>query len=147
MSSSDSSYNRPILPAPTRSEPQMHISHTLLLRPSRIGVSVACESCRRRKTRCSGQRPRCEKCDTNGTACTYALPLKDHELRQQIRTLKTQQEVNGKLIELLRSRNAGEASLILNLLRQNTSVQGILRQIELGDMLCNLSHQADHGCS
>lgn len=147
MPAPGSSYNRLILPAPSNSEPQMHISHTLLPRPPRIGVSVACETCRRRKTRCNGNRPRCAKCDTNGIPCTYALPLKDHDLRQQIRSLEAEQEVNGKLIELLRSRNASEASLVLNLLRQNTSVRNILRQIELGDMLCNLSHQDGHGCS
>ncbi|CEI65859.1 unnamed protein product [Fusarium venenatum] len=56
MPAPGSSYNRPILPAPSNSEPQMHISHTLLPRPPRIGVSVACETRRRRKTRV--QHPR-----------------------------------------------------------------------------------------
>jgi hypothetical protein len=149
MSTSNPSHARPLLPALLpRSEPQMHISRTLLPRPPRIGVSIACESCRKRKVRCNGDRPQCANCTRNGVSCTYPLPIKDHELRQHIRVLETEQEANRKLIELLRSRDHGEASLILDLLRQDTtSIHGILRQVEDGDMLCDLSHQAGKSCS
>jgi hypothetical protein len=46
---------------------------------------------------------------------------------------------NQNLIDLLRSRNHEEANSILDLLRQDTSVCDILRQVEHGDMLCELS--------
>ncbi|RGP65847.1 tagatose 1,6-diphosphate aldolase [Fusarium sporotrichioides] len=57
-------------------------------------------------------------------SCTYPLPIKDNELRQHIRTLEAEQEAHRKLIALLRSRDHGEASLILDLLRHNTSIHG-----------------------
>jgi hypothetical protein len=46
---------------------------------------------------------------------------------------------NQNLIDLLRSRNHDVADSILDLLRQDTSVRDILRQVEHGDMLCELS--------
>lgn len=46
---------------------------------------------------------------------------------------------NQNLIDLLRSRNHDVANSILDLLRQDTSVRDILRQVEHGDMLCELS--------
>lgn len=46
---------------------------------------------------------------------------------------------NQNLIDLLRLRNQDEANYILDLLRQDTSVRDILRDIEHGDMLCELS--------
>lgn len=46
---------------------------------------------------------------------------------------------NQNLIDILRSRNQDEANSILDLLRQDASVRDILRDIEHGDMLCELS--------
>jgi hypothetical protein len=74
------------------------------------------------------------------------MPVKDHELRKRIRSLESEQEANRKLIEMLRSRDPGEASLILDLLRQDTSVLNILHQVEHGDMLCYISHHAGTRC-
>ncbi|CAG1977552.1 unnamed protein product, partial [Fusarium graminearum] len=89
-------------------------------------------------SQCNGARPQCASCAKNGVACAYTLSLRVHKLRQHIGVLETEQEANRRLIELLRCRNPSEATLILDLLRQNTSVQSILRQVEVGDMLCNL---------
>lgn len=146
MAPSDLSHNRPLLPALQRSRPPVQSSRTLLPRQHQAGVSIACESCRKRKTRCNGARPQCASCAKNGVACAYTLPLRVHKLRQHIGVLETEQEANRRLIELLRCRNPSEATLILDLLRQNTSVQSILRQVEVGDMLCNLSHKAGNSC-
>ncbi|GMK54784.1 hypothetical protein CspeluHIS016_0113700 [Cutaneotrichosporon spelunceum] len=40
--------------------------------PSRTNVSQACESCRKRKARCSGDRPGCIACTKQGRDCIYA---------------------------------------------------------------------------
>lgn len=34
-------------------------------------VSKACESCRDQKAKCSGHRPTCQRCQDNGTRCSY----------------------------------------------------------------------------
>lgn len=55
MSSSDSSRNRPLLPAPAhatqRPTPPPPPPRSILPRQPRVGVSIACESCRKRKIR------------------------------------------------------------------------------------------------
>lgn len=82
-------------------------------------------------------------------ACTYTLPVKDHQLRQEIINMQTERETSRKLIEMLRFRSAAEANFILGLLRQDASVHHILRQVEHGDMLCNLSQKtgSESNCS
>ncbi|UZP34695.1 hypothetical protein NXS19_002511 [Fusarium pseudograminearum] len=147
MAPSDLSRNRPLLPALQRSRPPAQSSRTPLPRQHRAGVSIACEFCRKRKTRCNGARPQCASCAKNGVACTYNLPMRVHKLRQHIGVLETEQEANRRLIELLRYRTPSEATLILDFLRQDTSVHSIIRQVEVGDMLCNLSHRAGNSCS
>ncbi|CAG7565241.1 unnamed protein product [Fusarium equiseti] len=136
MSSSDSSCSRPLLPAPPAQHPTPPPPRRAILpRQPRIGVSVACDSCRKRKVRCNGSRPRCANCVQSDMACTYAIPIRDHELRRRVRHLETEQEPNRRIIELLQSRSQEEASLILRLLREGVSIHGILRQVEHGDML------------
>ncbi|BEJ11392.1 hypothetical protein CspHIS471_0108140 [Cutaneotrichosporon sp. HIS471] len=40
--------------------------------PSRMNISQACESCRKRKARCSGDRPACIACTKQGRECNYS---------------------------------------------------------------------------
>lgn len=39
----------------------------------RTRVSIACDSCRKRKIRCNGGSPRCSNCETYGDDCVYAF--------------------------------------------------------------------------
>ncbi|WZH47512.1 uncharacterized protein QYS62_008660 [Fusarium acuminatum] len=105
------SRQRPLLPAAPQS-PSETIPHNILPRHPRVGVTIACETCRKRKVR---------------------------ELRRQFKQAEMERTQNQNLINLLRSRNHDEANYILDLLRQDTSVRDILRDIEHGDMLCELS--------
>ncbi|KAH8177046.1 fungal zn(2)-Cys(6) binuclear cluster domain-containing protein [Sarocladium implicatum] len=66
-----------LLPAPsTASEDQEHrfafegSPHTLIKRP-RIGVPIACNFCRLKKTRCDGGKPSCVHCERKGQTCVY----------------------------------------------------------------------------
>ncbi|KAF2158967.1 hypothetical protein M409DRAFT_61233 [Zasmidium cellare ATCC 36951] len=55
---------------------------------------VACNTCRRRKTRCDGKRPACRRCKDSGKTCVYeanvnesrqaALKRENEELRRQL---------------------------------------------------------------
>lgn len=40
-------------------------------------VTHACEPCRNRKTKCSGERPTCKHCDDFGLKCVYAEGKRD----------------------------------------------------------------------
>ncbi|KAH6953155.1 hypothetical protein DER45DRAFT_575162 [Fusarium avenaceum] len=129
---------RPLLPAAPRT-PSQTIPHNILPRHPRVGVTIACETCRRRKVRCNGHRPRCAGCARAGSDCTYSLTTADHDLSRRFKHAEMERTENQNLIDLLRSRNHEEANSILDLLRQDTSVRDILRKIEHGDMLCELS--------
>ncbi|CAI7590840.1 unnamed protein product [Penicillium discolor] len=50
-----------------------HIQQTKTQRPKRKRVSVACRSCRFRKSRCDGSRP-CSTCKDMGAECRYEEP-------------------------------------------------------------------------
>lgn len=73
--------------------------------------------------------------------------MKHHELQRRVRHLEKEQKANKRIIELLQSRSEEEANLIFRLLREGVSVHGILRQVEHGDMLCDLSHKTNANCS
>ncbi|KAL9103120.1 MAG: hypothetical protein Q9163_001799 [Psora crenata] len=69
-------------------------------------VAHACEPCRSRKTKCSGDRPSCKHCVKNGLKCFYSDGKRDR-IKKQVGTLADR--LNG-LEELLRdlSLNANE---------------------------------------
>ncbi|PSN59782.1 hypothetical protein BS50DRAFT_224240 [Corynespora cassiicola Philippines] len=46
-------------------------------RPQRSRVSRACNNCRTRRTKCSGEQPRCKECQANGLPCVYEQSRKD----------------------------------------------------------------------
>ncbi|KAF5608111.1 uncharacterized protein FSUBG_4935 [Fusarium subglutinans] len=129
-------HQRALLPAAEL--PLAPTPRIVLPRYPRAGVTTACETCRKRKTRCSGNRPRCKGCIRAGSDCSYAPMDKDHELRQRYEHLQTEKVEYKRLVDLLRLRDHKEANAILDMLRQNTSVHEVLRQAEHGDMLCEL---------
>jgi len=130
-------HQRTLLPATEL--PPAPKSRVVLPHYPRVGVTIACETCRKRKIRCNGNRPRCKGCIRAGSKCNYVPMNKDHELRQRYEHLQIEKTDYQKLIYLLRSRDHKEANVILDMLRQNTSVHEVLSQVEHGDMLCELS--------
>ena len=48
-------------------------------------VAHACEPCRRRKTKCSGERPRCQHCEDFKLPCTYADGKRDRTRKLVLR--------------------------------------------------------------
>ncbi|KAH7186119.1 uncharacterized protein B0J16DRAFT_146508 [Fusarium flagelliforme] len=129
---------RPLLPAAQPQTPAP-TPRNLLCRPSRTCSVIACESCRKRKTKCSGSQPRCTNCARTDSECTYAYPTNNIELRRQFWRLQRESTACQRLIDILCSRDHSEVDLILNMLRQNISVDDILLQVKHGDMLCGLS--------
>ena len=52
-------------------------------------VAHACEPCRRRKTKCSGERPRCQHCEDFKLPCTYADGKRDRTKKLVLRERMT----------------------------------------------------------
>ncbi|KAH7113443.1 hypothetical protein EDB81DRAFT_893690 [Dactylonectria macrodidyma] len=74
-----SSKYRPLLPNTTpassstedASGSQSQSSFSGLVKIPRMGTRAACESCRKKKTRCNGGRPVCNRCIETTTECIY----------------------------------------------------------------------------
>ncbi|KAJ5595140.1 uncharacterized protein N7459_001348 [Penicillium hispanicum] len=62
-------------------------------------VPRACESCRIRKTKCSGDAPVCRQCHELRATCVYPPPIREKMLRQQADLLKKLQTCQNLLQE------------------------------------------------
>lgn len=65
-------FQRSLEAAPAVASPSME---------GRIRVSHACEPCRRRKRKCSGERPSCQNCEDNKIFCVYGDRKRDKSRR------------------------------------------------------------------
>ncbi|KAH8646316.1 fungal-specific transcription factor [Xylariales sp. PMI_506] len=104
----DPGQDRPPSPAATTSVP----------RPS-SQVNYACDSCRKRKIKCDGARPRCGPCVKRSKLCNFTLP-KGSQLRQAQREQIAKYQ---SVIELLREGNDAESSVVLQQLRESSDVE------------------------
>lgn len=96
-------------------------------------VEVACWPCRKRKSKCSGERPSCSGCTRKGSECTY-----EHEegltrlgsLRYKLSEATVQAETLQYLFDQLRSRSDNEAACLLALLRMGVDVEVLVTQLK-----------------
>lgn len=109
---------------------------------SRKNIKAACETCRKSKAKCPGQRPSCSRCEARGLDCAY---LTDHA-ETQVQALKrkydeSQQEniVYRELYRLLVTVSEAEALDILQRLRSGTDVETAVRLAQEGDLLLQLA--------
>ncbi|PFH61554.1 hypothetical protein XA68_16977 [Ophiocordyceps unilateralis] len=102
-------------------EPERQALQTLLPKRRRIGVSVACDSCRQKKIRCDGQRPNCSACESKDAECSYRdlsrlSPESRSLLLEVIHLLNgLPQEEQSSVVRILK--NEDDASVILSTLR------------------------------
>lgn len=73
-------------------------------RYKRRRIAMACFSCRRRKSKCNGSRPKCDVCISMGFDCTYPAPppssFSSNEITENVRKLEDRL---GKLESFLRA--------------------------------------------
>ncbi|KAL7907447.1 hypothetical protein GGI35DRAFT_456337 [Trichoderma velutinum] len=109
----------------------------------RIGVSVACEACRKRKTRCSGTRPKCLLCSQKGIDCHYtsanANETNSAVLKRKFREVKEKTGDYEEFYEAIQSMPAADSQAIFRLVRQGANIKTVLRQIKEGSLLLQLS--------
>ncbi|KAH8178489.1 fungal zn(2)-Cys(6) binuclear cluster domain-containing protein [Sarocladium implicatum] len=68
---------RKLLPRPNQHPQQEHdqLPTPILQRRPRDKVNIACNACRKRKSKCDRRRPRCLQCTRNHTACHFSPPM------------------------------------------------------------------------
>ncbi|KAI0451007.1 putative C6 transcription factor [Xylaria acuta] len=138
----------PIQPKPSEDdgdpEPQAN-----RLRRSRTTVLVACDPCRRLKTKCDGERPACRKCRNKGQVCTYELP-QDAQSRSSARKEITDQlqRENLDLRQLfhdLSRRPEQEALSLFHRLREADDPIALAHSIRQAELLLPSPTMADGG--
>lgn len=106
-------------------------------------VKSACIQCRRRKTRCSGQRPTCQRCLSRGARCLWDVCdglSKDSDFRRKLQELVSQLSVLETLVDKLRSGTDHTATLLLAKLRLGVTTEDLVRLAHMDS--CEQYHDA-----
>ncbi|OLN83101.1 Nitrogen assimilation transcription factor nit-4-like protein 11, partial [Colletotrichum chlorophyti] len=109
---------------------------------SRRVVQVACEGCRKRKTKCSSERPRCSNCASKGLYCRFDADPSETwmaSLRRKYEEATRQNNSFRDFFEAFLSVPEAESHELLRKIRTNMSVEDVLRQMEQGGLLLQLS--------
>ncbi|KAF2147671.1 hypothetical protein K461DRAFT_70479 [Myriangium duriaei CBS 260.36] len=100
-------------------------------------IGLACNACRRRKSKCSGHRPKCTLCATRGYNCVYEEASEGKQLadlRRAHHQVKDENSDLRDLFKLLKTRPEAEAYSMLNRLRSGDDVSSLMRFAEAGDL-------------
>ncbi|KAF2269450.1 hypothetical protein CC78DRAFT_575010 [Lojkania enalia] len=126
---------RPLQPAPSDQEsaPQQQTRPLLTQKPKRTVTLGACVACRKRKSKCDGQRPVCACCTQKDTECVYelgpnekpsqAIKRKNEEMQAELSNLR-------HLYEFLRVRPEQEALEIFKRIRANSPTTTSAQRIQ-----------------
>ncbi|KAF2186137.1 hypothetical protein K469DRAFT_726495 [Zopfia rhizophila CBS 207.26] len=105
----------------------------------------ACTACHRRMTKCATERPRCEECQKRNTCCIYedtAVSASSPHIpatKRKHDQLQAQFSAYEELYNLLQTRPDNVATEIFRRIRQGADVQSILRHVQDGDLLLQIS--------
>ncbi|KAI1506222.1 hypothetical protein F5X99DRAFT_426278 [Biscogniauxia marginata] len=133
---------RPLLPnaSATPSEPTQQ-------RTKRVASVAACEACRRRKSKCSAERPRCATCIERQTTCEYTtLPTESHvkARKRRFSDLELRCQTYDELLDIIRSRPEHDSIQILKRMRTTDQIQEVLKSIHEGVLLLQLVQKPEY---
>ncbi|KAK8129870.1 hypothetical protein PG999_002250 [Apiospora kogelbergensis] len=135
---------RPLLPAGRGQQNSSDSSPTPQV-PKRTASKAACEACRRRKSKCTAERPRCAICVERQTACEYkTLPTETHLTAQKRRLTDLQAKCDAyeELCTILRSRQGPDTDIVLRRIRAGDDIAAIVKTMQAGDLLLQLRLRA-----
>ena len=102
-------------------------------RRSTARISVACEACKKRKTKCTGGPPPCQLCELLGTDCMIdlALDLRRRAAfqRSEARS-KSYQNTLNRLIECIRDGSSPQFQSLLGQIRCGASNQDVIDAVQ-----------------
>ncbi|KAK0256310.1 hypothetical protein LTS09_008841 [Friedmanniomyces endolithicus] len=107
-------------------------------RQKRTLIESACSACRRRKSRCDGERPSCSRCHTLRTDCAYEAEEGESRwsaLRRRNQILETERTELRELISYLQTRPEPEAQEVFQRIRSGgpDDIFALLRQLREGN--------------
>ncbi|KAI4851494.1 hypothetical protein E4T44_02098 [Aureobasidium sp. EXF-8845] len=101
-------------------------------------IAVACNACRRRKTKCDGHRPVCTVCASKNSECTWsadpdATPMV--AIKRKYQNLELESRDFNDLVQMLMDRSRPEAIFILDHMRRTRDASSTLAFVKDGDLL------------
>ncbi|EXM13689.1 hypothetical protein FOTG_17868 [Fusarium oxysporum f. sp. vasinfectum 25433] len=106
------------------------------LHPRATQTKVACEPCRKRKTKCGGEHPKCSACINKGLECHYQASNQDFcVLKRKYDEIEEKASIYEQLHHFLISLPERESNGILRRLREGADAATIIRQVKDGDLL------------
>ncbi|KAA8632821.1 hypothetical protein SMACR_02850 [Sordaria macrospora] len=117
-------------------------------RSKRQATTAACGACRRRKSKCNGERPKCSACHDRGTDCEYDTNVAEthaQALKRKYDELQSSKSAAEKVFEILQTKDEKEAGEVFQRIRRGADPATILRHITFGDALIQLALAPDTG--
>ncbi|KAK2013521.1 hypothetical protein LZ32DRAFT_647039 [Colletotrichum eremochloae] len=112
----------------------------------RRNVLVACDSCRKQKSKCSAGQPKCSRCVAKGVECRYnADPSESRitSLKRRHDEMTHRKDSLEYFFAAMQSMPEGQAYDSLKRIRSGTSTDDIVREIEAGCLLVEFASQGD----
>ncbi|ORY62065.1 uncharacterized protein BCR38DRAFT_232081 [Pseudomassariella vexata] len=140
--SSNSLSLRPLLPRPPSDGAEPPPGPGLVLpQPKRRAVLAACNQCRKKRSKCGGQRPACDRCAKLNIDCEYETTGEETHsdaLKRRFSELQEKHHTYEELIQILRTRPSSDVGPILQRLRAGEDVGDIVNIVREGDLLLQL---------
>ncbi|CAK4032408.1 hypothetical protein AC578_7882 [Lecanosticta acicola] len=96
-------------------------------------IEVACWPCRRRKGKCTGERPACSSCLRRAVECSYEYEegvTRLGSLRMNLQKATSRAESLQFLFEQLRTRSDNEAACLLAVIRMGADIDIICQKLK-----------------
>lgn len=105
-------------------------------RKKRETIEQACENCRKRKSKCNGQKPSCSACLKQNVLCEYnEFRASKQAVENYARLQHAKLETFQQLFDQLQSRSEPDALGILQRIRRGNDPDSVLRLMQDGDLL------------
>ncbi|EHK27097.1 uncharacterized protein TRIVIDRAFT_21401, partial [Trichoderma virens Gv29-8] len=105
-------------------------------------VAAACNACRRQKTKCSGDRPACTRCQQRRVECLYTTQPGETEsqaLRREYRDTRHKSTIFQELYDLLQNLSEKEAETVWQKIRSGVDATTLLTYLKAGNLLLQLA--------
>lgn len=131
---------RPLLPA-TR----LHPPRPTPTAPRKKRISIACDGCRHKHTRCDGNRPGCVACAVRSSTCTYTIQDSDSMqkaiLKRENKALREDVAAFHAILDLLRTKQPEDIYHSLHYLPAGDDPMAMLQSLQTQPALSSSSKE------
>ncbi|OIW25543.1 hypothetical protein CONLIGDRAFT_635364 [Coniochaeta ligniaria NRRL 30616] len=104
----------------------------------RSAVLVACGACQKARTKCTGDRPACYRCQSKGVTCVYDIQARVSRVASnlgQVMRITDENTMLRELVNNLRTRTWTEAVEILRRVRDTPDLGQVIQFIRDADLI------------